>query len=520
MSWDHGYFSGQSYCATVIPQMAPAWLDFAGLVKGVASPRRIEGEPFRYLDLGCGTGLGLCLLASLYPEGQFTGVDFMPGHIAQARWLARSLELTNVTFREDDLVELSRSSDVLGEPQHYVVAHGVYTWVDTGVQEALLGLTTQVLEPGGFFYCSYNTQPGWLGRTAFQMLVALERGRHPTATPGEAFVAARARLEAVLRHPEAPFSTAQPQLRTALPAVDQPAELAYLCGEYLPEAWRPLYVSEVHPRMRAHKLEYVATAILNQLHEGFLNAAVAPLVLEESDPLIREATFDLVLNQGFRRDLFAKGPRRLPPGARLEQLAAIGLRRLGLGPWGDCTFTTQFGRIELEPRIMLALEAALAQGPQTLGAVAMQLDIDLQELLPSILLLLDGSRIGLDRGAAAPTAPPMAAFNARLRALTQEGHATGHQLLPAAGATSDVPYLDSLILEGLVQGLGQDDVVTLVLMTVATNGRRLLDKQGNAVVDPDLQLRLMRESVSRIASTVLPLIRENGGLPEDMDGEG
>src|SRR3546814_10811048 len=51
--------------------------------------------PFRYLELGCGQGFGLCLLAALYPHGAFVGVDFNPEHIAHARELAHGAGLSN-----------------------------------------------------------------------------------------------------------------------------------------------------------------------------------------------------------------------------------------------------------------------------------------------------------------------------------------------------------------------------------------------------------------------------------------
>ena len=58
MTWDHGYFSSTSYTAGFYRELAPAWLDFAALLKGHQPPRSHEGEPFTYLELGSGMGLG------------------------------------------------------------------------------------------------------------------------------------------------------------------------------------------------------------------------------------------------------------------------------------------------------------------------------------------------------------------------------------------------------------------------------------------------------------------------------
>jgi len=512
MPWDHGYYTGQTYCPTVMPEMAPAWMDFAALVKGQAPPRDREGAPFRYLDLGCGTGLGLCLLAALYPEGDFLGVDFMPAHIAEGRWLARSLQLDNVRFLEGDLVELADRPQSVGEAFDYVVAHGLYTWVDATVQEAVLNLTEQVLLPGGLFYCSYNTQPGWLGRSAFRMLARLERDRHPSHAPRQAFDAAQRRLEAVLSHAEAPFSQSQPQLLQQLPQGAVAQNLSYLCGEYFAEAWQPLYVSEVHPRFRAHKLEPVATSTLSQLHEGFLNPAVAPLVLEEHDPMLRQATFDLLLNQGFRRDLCAKGVRPLPETVTLQRLLEVPLQRLDLRPCQSYTYQTPFGLIDLEPKGVRQLENALGSGAMAIGDLCLSLGEDLDTLLPRVLLLLENRRIGLARGQAAPAAETVHRINQQLRRWCQQGYGINHQLLPAVGTALSLPLVESMLLDGLLDGLKEDALTSCILMALNASGEPLRNKEGQPVQTIEEQAEQIQRMLQTMETCVLPLMIQCGGL--------
>jgi hypothetical protein len=36
---------------------APSWLNCAALIQGATPQRQRDGEPFRYLDLGCGLGV-------------------------------------------------------------------------------------------------------------------------------------------------------------------------------------------------------------------------------------------------------------------------------------------------------------------------------------------------------------------------------------------------------------------------------------------------------------------------------
>jgi tRNA G46 methylase TrmB len=94
MDWKHGYFADNGYTFGYYREMAPCYLAWAALLQGVVAPTR----NFRYVDLGCGQGLGLILQAACHPESEFVGVDFMPAHIAHARRLAQAGGITNVRF--------------------------------------------------------------------------------------------------------------------------------------------------------------------------------------------------------------------------------------------------------------------------------------------------------------------------------------------------------------------------------------------------------------------------------------
>jgi tRNA G46 methylase TrmB len=43
-------------------------------------PQLAVSDPPRYLELGCGQGLNLCLMAALHPEVEFVGIDFHMPH--------------------------------------------------------------------------------------------------------------------------------------------------------------------------------------------------------------------------------------------------------------------------------------------------------------------------------------------------------------------------------------------------------------------------------------------------------
>ena len=52
----------------------------------------------------------------------------------------------------------------------YIVAHGVYSWVDRPVRAQLRRLIDGHLKSGGLVYVSYNALPGWTADLPFQHL--------------------------------------------------------------------------------------------------------------------------------------------------------------------------------------------------------------------------------------------------------------------------------------------------------------------------------------------------------------
>jgi len=77
----------------------PVMLDYVAAINGIAPPVG-AGAPFTYLDLGCGDGFTIILLAAIYPCCRFIGIDFNPGHIAVGTALARAGGIANVQLIE------------------------------------------------------------------------------------------------------------------------------------------------------------------------------------------------------------------------------------------------------------------------------------------------------------------------------------------------------------------------------------------------------------------------------------
>ena len=100
-------------------------------------------EDSRVLDLGCGSGWAVRLMASRAKHGRVVGIDISDEMIAQAR--ASSLEFPNVEFRVASAQELPFAD---GEFTHAFSMESIYYYADMA---QALGEVRRVLAPGGLF---------------------------------------------------------------------------------------------------------------------------------------------------------------------------------------------------------------------------------------------------------------------------------------------------------------------------------------------------------------------------------
>ncbi|HEV8592622.1 MAG TPA: class I SAM-dependent methyltransferase, partial [Pyrinomonadaceae bacterium] len=111
----------------------------------------------RVLELGCGNGSNLVAQAYLLPDATFVGVDLAKTHIDDALAAAKELGLTNIEFRQMDVMEMSESD--FGKFD-YITAHGLFSWVPDFVRTKILELYRELLGENGVGYVSYSAYPG------------------------------------------------------------------------------------------------------------------------------------------------------------------------------------------------------------------------------------------------------------------------------------------------------------------------------------------------------------------------
>jgi SAM-dependent methyltransferase len=357
-----GYVTDIPYLRDFKPMLAPAWLDHVALVGGVEPPGRQAG--FAWCDFGCGQGVTAAILAATHPAGKFHGIDAMAVHIDHARRLAAEAKIPNVCFGAIDFAD---ALDLELPQFDYIVAHGVYTWIDPESQLALRRLIDRHLKPGGLVYLGYNTMPGWARDLPFQHLL---RKLCLTLPGGDAArVSAAAAIIRSLGEARVPALTGSFIVREL---EERPEDYtpAYLVHEFMPAAWRPLYVTELRAAMAAIGLTGVGSATLTENFDWMiLNEAARKILATITDPDIRELVRDFCLDQRFRCDVFARRNRKLDPdeGARRLLSSTYALAR----PLPGIRYktTTPAGLLSYDSAAARTIVNALAAGPRSLSSL-------------------------------------------------------------------------------------------------------------------------------------------------------
>ena len=365
MSWREGYVADVAYTSGVYLETAPAHLSACALLGGTRAPD--PSRPFRYLELGCGTGMGVCMLAAANPHAQFVGVDFNPAHVAAAAALIEAAGLENVRVEEAAFADLA---DPRGEAYgrfDYAVAHGVWTWVGPGAQAELVKALERCTVPGGLVYMGYNNLAGWASSLPLQRLIA----DHAARTPGDSLARIRAAVKFALDLRAAEprgidFSRLELQLKDTLDDPDRapPGLYAYLAHEYLNAHWRPVFPAEVADALADAKLTFVGGADpFSVLPELTMTAAQAKAAEVYADPAGRQALADLIAPTSFRQDVFVRGAQPLSPPRREAALRAVRLAAAEPLAERELSVDVPGGKLELDPLPYRAVVARLDRGP-------------------------------------------------------------------------------------------------------------------------------------------------------------
>ncbi|MDO4231823.1 MAG: class I SAM-dependent methyltransferase [Lautropia sp.] len=464
-----GYLNDVAYPAHFHRETMPGWLVAAATALGHQAPAL--DQPFTWLDVGCGAGLGTLVAAAAHPHAHFVGIDISAREIDEATRLAREAGLDNVRFVCIDIRQLlpadpapplaqgSAQTHATPAPPHhaqphlrprspgsghgqdhglppqplpahalpatcdFIVCHGVYSWVDDETRRALRWLCQHHLKPGGLAYLAYNSQPGAAAFAAAQRFLRLSTSR----LAGNSATRVRAGIQTLQQMAAhgAGFFTEHPAALREMQRLGQ-FDDAYLAHELLNEHWHAHHVGDVITDMQEEAAcQYLGSATLIEN----IDAVSIPAKLQEmlrglqqqgASQTELETFRDLARNQTLRRDIYQRQPTpndtspfMLDPDSHRQALLA---QRVGLMP-GKQVPQTANGQLVLDTRI----------GPVSLP---------MNQVHPLLHALTHGSRSYADL-ARLPTYTPNPGFiNQLLQVLTWAGWV--HYLPPPPDASGSL----------------------------------------------------------------------------------
>ena len=362
MHWNDGYVSDIPYTGGIYQEQMPSHLDAVCLVAGVA-PAVDPGKGFNYCELGCGIGESAMVIAAAYPQANVWGFDFNPAHIVQGRASAEDAGLDNITFAERSFEEMAQAAPDKLPSFDYVTAHGVWSWISPANRAHIVAFLRRFLRPGGVFSVSYNTLPGWAGSIALQHLL-LQAGRRSWGASdvriGEALALTRRVANA------GSFALDSKQVER-LEAMLAKGASQYLCHEYLNEHWAPAFHADVVDAVAPAKLSYVASANMLENFPTLCMSADQHALLESLPGAMSQTVQDFFCPRHFRRDVFARGPRRLSARERRQRGEAQGLALIVPPQAVTCKIKVPIGEATLNPAFYEPALVALEGGNKTVG---------------------------------------------------------------------------------------------------------------------------------------------------------
>jgi Predicted methyltransferase regulatory domain/Methyltransferase domain len=509
MNWTSGYVADIGYTADFYRETAPSHMAFAALTIGRSPGRALH--PKRMLELGSGQGFGLSLLAAANPDIAFEGYDFNPEHVANTSRLIEGAALANVTVLEIGFEEAAANG---GDNDLDVIAlHGIFSWVARPVQDAIVAITRQRLQPNGLAYISYNCMPGWAPLAPIRQVMVEVKRRNPGRS--ERQLALALDLITKLRRGNAAYFAANPAAGQHLDAMLK-LDHVYLAHEYLDGHWDLFQFSEVAARMSEAKLSYLASATIPEnLDQYAVPENLQPLLAQTDDPMLKETIRDFAANKRFRRDLFARGSATLIGGEHRRILSELSFT-LAV-PRSRVMFRFAGPLMELTGRAELYLPIVnlLAQKDTSfdeLSALPSFGEGKIGILLDCLALLVHSGQILPIIGPVAVDAEPARRFNRMIIGHARTGRIYRHLASPVARTGIPVTDFGLLALTAVIDGKDELPAVARHAMSILHMlGQRPM-RDGVLIKDDGEAATFLAEQIKPILEDDIPLWRRLGVL--------
>ncbi|MBU6454678.1 MAG: methyltransferase regulatory domain-containing protein [Cyanobacteria bacterium REEB67] len=299
------------YDSHPFPQSHPDRLATIATLFGM-KPQPVEN--CRVLELACASGGNIIPLAQALPNAHFVGIDLSARQIEDGKKVVESLGLKNIELKHVDLKDLTEAEGKFD----YIVAHGLFSWVNGNTQEKILEACEKLLAPNGVAYISYNTYPGWHFRGMIRDMMLYHAGpiQEPNAKAGQA----RALLDFLSQSVPTENNAYGIMLKNEVEVLRNQRD-SYLFHDHLEEENKPMYFHEFIEKANAHGLQFLGEAEFSTMLTSNFPAQVNETLKKISTDIVRtEQYMDFVRNRTFRQTLLVRSDVQLNRNLTFEQV--------------------------------------------------------------------------------------------------------------------------------------------------------------------------------------------------------
>lgn len=301
-------YSELGYKSMPFPYTTPATLEaYAALVGGSAP----NPKTARVLELGATYGGNIISQALFNPDATFVGIELSQEQVEKGNEVIANAGLTNVSLVQSDIASIGSEIGTFD----YIIAHGVYSWVDDDVKDALLRLIDEHLAEDGIAYVSYNTYPGWHTMEEVRQLMMFSNRDKAQFNHKEKVLHGKTIGSIVgsqiLKYDN--LKERNSKFLGALRSVMQKDEY-YVGHDHLEPNNDPVYFYQFNDHLEAHKLAYLCDADLTLSMVRSFDADIADTLdkLALNDHVAQEQYLDFMLDTTFRKSIICKAKHAEP----------------------------------------------------------------------------------------------------------------------------------------------------------------------------------------------------------------
>lgn len=295
-------YSELGYKSMPFPYTTPATLEAYAALVGVSAP---NPKTARVLELGATYGGNIISQALFNPDATFVGIELSQEQVEKGNEVISNAGLTNVSLIQSDIASIGSEIGTFD----YIIAHGVYSWVDDGVKDALLRLIDEHLAEDGIAYISYNTYPGWHTMEEVRQLMMFSNRDKAQFNHKEKVLHGKTIGSIVgsqiLKYDN--LKERNSKFLGALRSVMQKDEY-YVGHDHLEPNNDPVYFYQFNDHLEAHNLAYLCDADLTLSMVRSFDADIADTLdkLALNDHVAQEQYLDFMLDTTFRKSIICK----------------------------------------------------------------------------------------------------------------------------------------------------------------------------------------------------------------------